>query len=99
MENFFASCPRGLEPLLAEDLAVAGVAESRQIPGGVHFVADWPTCYAANLHSRIATRILWRVARGPYAKEDDIYRQALALPWPTWFSASHHGGQMSAQEP
>lgn len=88
MENFFASCPRGLEPLLAEDLAVAGVAESRQIPGGVHFVADWPACYAANLHSRIATRILWRVARGPYAKEDDIYRQALALPWPTWFSAS-----------
>lgn len=88
MENFFASCPRGLEALLAEDLVAAGVVEARQVPGGVHFVADWPACYTANLHSRIATRILWRVARGPYAKEDDIYQQALALPWPTWFGAN-----------
>jgi len=87
LENFFASCPRGLEPLLVEDLSAAGVADAKQIPGGVHFSADWPACYAANLHSRIATRILWQVSRGPYLKEDDIYRQALAVPWPTWFDA------------
>lgn len=87
MENFFASCPRGLEPLLVEDLSAAGVAHAKQIPGGVHFSADWPACYAANLHSRIATRILWQVSRGPYLKGDDIYRQALAVPWPTWFDA------------
>ncbi|MBK8402423.1 THUMP domain-containing protein [Propionivibrio sp.] len=87
MENFFASCPRGLEPLLVEDLSAAGVAHAKQIPGGVHFSADWPACYSANLHSRIATRILWQVSRGPYLKEDDIYRQALAVPWPTWFDA------------
>ena len=87
MEKFFASCPRGLEALLAEDLTAAGVSDLKQIPGGVHFVADWPTCYAANLHSRIATRILWRVAHGRYAKEDDIYNLALAADWPTWFAA------------
>ena len=86
MEKFFASCPRGLEALLAEDLAAAGVNESKQIPGGVHFAADWPACYAANLHSRIATRILWRVAHGRYAKEDDIYKLALDTAWPTWFA-------------
>ena len=86
MEKYFASCPRGLEPLLAEDLIAAGVKELQQIPGGVHFVADWPTCYAANLHSRIATRILWRVAHGRYAKEDDIYKLALDVAWPTWFT-------------
>lgn len=85
METFFASCPRGLEPLLAEDLVAVGVSELKQIPGGVHFVADWPICYAANLHSRIATRILWRVAHGRYAREDDIYRLALDTHWPTWF--------------
>jgi putative N6-adenine-specific DNA methylase len=39
------------------------------------------------LHSRIATRILWRVAHGKYAKEDDIYRLALDAPWPKWFAA------------
>ena len=86
MEKFFASCPRGLEAILDEDLAAAGVKESKQIPGGVHFAADWPACYAANLHSRIATRILWRVAHGRYAKEDDIYKLALDTAWPTWFA-------------
>ena len=84
MENFFASCPRGLEPLLVEDLAAAGVVESRQIPGGVHFVAGWPACYAVNLHSRIATRILWQVAHGRYATEDDIYKLAYETPWKRW---------------
>ena len=87
MEQFFASCPRGLEALLTEDLATAGVGELKAIAGGVHFSADWPACYAANLHSRIATRILWRVAHGTYAKEDDIYQLALATPWPKWFAA------------
>ncbi len=87
MEKFFASCPRGLEALLAEDLVAAGVSDLQPIPGGVHFTAEWPCCYAANLHSRIATRILWRIAHGRYAKEDDIYTLALAAPWPTLFSA------------
>jgi len=87
VEKFFASCPRGLEALLTEDLATAGVGELKAIAGGVHFSADWPACYAANLHSRIATRILWRVAHGTYAKEDDIYQLALATPWPKWFAA------------
>ena len=58
METFFASCPRGLEHLLLEELAAAGAHDRQQILGGVHFVADWPVCYRANLHSRIATRIL-----------------------------------------
>lgn len=69
-----------------EDLVAAGVNNLESTPGGVHFVADWQHCYAANLHSRIATRILWRVAQGRYAREDDIYRLALDTTWPTWFS-------------
>jgi putative N6-adenine-specific DNA methylase len=85
MEKFFATCPRGLESLLSEDLAAAGAADRETVPGGVHFSADWRGCYALNLHSRIATRVLWRVAHGRYAKEDDIYRLARDAPWPRWF--------------
>lgn len=85
METFFASCPRGLEPLLADDLTAAGARDLKQISGGVHFLADWPVCYRANLHSRIATRILWRVAHARYAKEEDIYQLALETAWPKWF--------------
>ncbi len=87
MEKFFASCPRGLEALLAQDLVAVGVGDLKPILGGVHFVAGWPACYAANLHSRIATRILWRVAHGRYTKEDDIYKLALDCNWSKWFSA------------
>ena len=88
MEKFFASCPRGLEALLAEDLTAVGVKDLKAIPGGVHFAAEWPACYAANMHSRIATRILWRVAHGRYTKEDDIYKLALDCEWPKWFAAT-----------
>ncbi len=87
METFFASCPRGLEPLLSEDLTIAGAHVGDQIPGGVHFVGEWTACYRANLHSRIATRILWRVAHGCYRSEEDIFRLALDTPWPQWFTA------------
>ena len=87
MEKFFATCPRGLEPLLAEDITAAGVTDLKAIPGGVHFIADWPACYTINLHSRIATRVLWRVANGKYAREDDIYKLALDTPWAKWFGA------------
>ena len=88
MEKFFATCPRGLEPLLTEDLGAVGACDIKAIPGGVHFKADWRACYAANLHSRIATRILWQVAHGRYGKEDDIYKLALDTSWPKWFAAS-----------
>lgn len=87
VETFFASCPRGLEPLLSEDLTTAGARIGEPIPGGVHFAGDWTICYRANLHSRIATRILWRVAHAPYRSEEDIFRLALATPWPQWFTA------------
>jgi len=87
MEEFFASCPRGLEQLLAEDVAAAGAGELEAIAGGVRFRGEWPVCYRANLDSRIATRILWRVARAPYASEEDVYRLALETPWPCWFLA------------
>ena len=86
MEKFFATCPRGLETLLAEDIAAAKACDLETVPGGVHFSTDWRGCYAINLYSRIATRVLWRVAHGRYAREDDIYRLALDAPWPSWFS-------------
>ncbi|MDR0379723.1 MAG: THUMP domain-containing protein [Candidatus Accumulibacter sp.] len=87
MEKFFATCPRGLESLLCEDIAAIGATERQAVPGGAHFTADWRGCYALNLHSRIATRVLWRVAHGRYTREDDIYRLALDVPWPKWFDA------------
>lgn len=85
MEKFFASCPRGLEPLLAEELAALSAADIRPVAGGVAFRGDWDVCYRANLESRLATRVLWFLSRAPYTREEDIYQQALNVAWEQHF--------------
>ncbi|HRQ56232.1 MAG TPA: THUMP domain-containing protein [Azoarcus taiwanensis] len=86
-EYFFAPCPRGLEPALVEELTALGVRELEPTHGGVGFSGDWTDCYRANLESRIATRVLWRVAQGRYRAEEDIYRLAYGVTWAKWFTA------------
>ncbi len=85
-ESFFSPCPRGLEPMLAEELAAFGAAHIETTHGGVGFSGDWSVCYRANLESRIATRVMWRVAQGRYRTEEDIYRLAYGPTWAKWFT-------------
>jgi putative N6-adenine-specific DNA methylase len=85
MNRYFAICPRGLEELLADELRAVGATELRSTHGGVHFSGDWSVCYRANLESRLATRILWHIVKGPYASEEDIYRLAVRQLWPNHF--------------
>jgi len=85
MERFFATCPRGLELFLAEELRQLKAEEIHAVGGGVQFGGDFSLCYRANLESRIASRILWQVAVDDYRNEDDIYRAVFALPWTDWF--------------
>jgi len=84
--RFFAPCPRGLEPLLAHELAALGAHNTQGVPGGVAFDGNGEICYAANLRSRLASRVLWRVAEFRYAGEDDVYQAALAVDWPALFA-------------
>jgi putative N6-adenine-specific DNA methylase len=89
MNQYFATCPRGLEALLQAELQVAGAKDIKPTDGGVGFAGELGVCYSANLHSRIATRILMQVARGNYATEDDLYQAAYKLNWPNWFDVKH----------
>ncbi|MBI1995901.1 MAG: N-6 DNA methylase [Deltaproteobacteria bacterium] len=88
MERFFATCPRGLELILAGELRLLGAEKVHAVGGGVHFGGDILLCYRANLASRVASRILWQVSTDRYRDEDDIYRRAYALPWTDWFDAA-----------
>ena len=88
MNTYFAICPRGLENLLLDELQAVGGTELRATAGGVFFSGEWEVCYRANLESRIATRILWHIVKGPYAKEEDIYRLAVRQLWPNHFAVS-----------
>jgi putative N6-adenine-specific DNA methylase len=85
MEKFFATCPRGLEQLLSEELQQLKAENIHAVGGGVQFSGNFSLCYRANLESRIASRVLWQVATNRYRDENDIYRTAYALPWKDWF--------------
>ena len=85
MEHFFATCPRGLESALATELAELSALEIKPVDGGVRFAGAFTLCYAVNLESRIASRVLWRIAEARYKTEQDIYDMARALPWRDWF--------------
>jgi putative N6-adenine-specific DNA methylase len=87
MERFFATCPRGLELLLADELRQLHAEKVHAVGGGVQFVGNFFLCYRVNLESRLASRILWQVASSRYESEEDIYRTSYALPWTDFFDA------------
>ena len=84
-EAFFASAPRGLEALLEKELLSLQAKDVHAVAGGVAFSGGWETCYRANLWSRIASRVLWRVAEFGYRGEGDVYAAAKAVDWAALF--------------
>ena len=88
-EQFFAPCPRGLEQILADELKELGITGTSITPGGVAFSGPFETIYTVNLHSRIASRVLWRVAQAPYKTEKDLHALAHATTWEKYFPATH----------
>lgn len=89
MNQYFATCPRGLEALLVNELRASNAKDIKPTDGGVGFAGELSVCYHANLHSRIATRILMQAGQGKYANEDDLYQAAYKLNWPNWFDVKH----------
>lgn len=85
--HFFAICPRGLEALLADELRAVGATHINADHGGVSFSGTLATAYAANLHSRIASRVLWHLAEGGYRDADDLYELARGIAWHEHVSA------------
>ncbi|MCC7455911.1 MAG: hypothetical protein IT390_03015 [Nitrospira sp.] len=82
----FLPCAAGVEGLLADEVqALAGVAPA-VARGGVTLDADLRLAMRLNLESRLAQRVLWRVAAAPYRHEDDLYALARSVHWPDWIS-------------
>ena len=83
--HYFAPCPRGLEQALAAELAELGARVDDTVTAGVAFSGNRAIAYAANLHSRLASRVMLRVASGRYRDDDDLYRLANRVEWERWF--------------
>ena len=92
--SFFCPCPRGLEIALAEELhEIAAQSPTlkvhNSVSGGVHCSGTLQDAMRLNLHSRIASRVLLRIAQSGYINENDIYDLALGAPWEDWFDLEH----------
>jgi anti-sigma regulatory factor (Ser/Thr protein kinase) len=85
-DRFFAPCPRGLEGVLAEELDTLGASAIETADGGVAFAGDFTVMMRANLHSRFASRILWRLGGGRCRTEAELYRAASGIDWPLLFN-------------
>ncbi|ADC63094.1 bifunctional 23S rRNA (guanine(2069)-N(7))-methyltransferase RlmK/23S rRNA (guanine(2445)-N(2))-methyltransferase RlmL [Allochromatium vinosum] len=78
---FFASAPKHLGSLLAEELTRLGMAGAAETRGGARFSGRIEDGYRACLWSRIANRILLPLAQVSLGGPDEIHDSALEIPW------------------
>ena len=89
MSNYFATCPKGLEYLLRDELVAMGAQDVREALAGAHFSGTLETAYRACLWSRLASRILLPLADFEAGDDDALYRGVQTIDWGTHLAA--HG--------
>ena len=97
---FFCPCPPGLEQVLAQEIAAIaqrpGVKQLNcsikvlsVLPSGVQFSGTLNACWAVNLYSRIANRVLLQIQQASYTNEQAIYDLASNIAWEQFFGTHH----------
>ena len=81
MRDFFATCPKGLEYLLVDELKALGAAEVHEALAGVHFRGDLSSGYTACLWSRLASRVVMPLAEFAAEDADALYAGVYAIDW------------------
>ena len=83
VDAFVVAVP-GLEPLLLEEVQRLGVRPARAVRGGVECTITWPQLWAINLRSRVATRVVVRVARFHADGFHSLEVGLRAVDWAAW---------------
>ncbi|MDO4428296.1 MAG: class I SAM-dependent methyltransferase [Atopobiaceae bacterium] len=79
--EFVATCPKGFERLLADELEGLGVPRVRPLQGQVSFDGGLADAYRACLWSRLASRVLLVLARVGATDADELYEGASGVAW------------------
>lgn len=79
--KFFASCAKGLEYLLVDELLALGCARATATMAGVNAEGALQDAQRAVLWSRLASRILWPLADFDCPDEQALYAGAAAIDW------------------
>ncbi len=87
--KFFASCAKGLEYLLADELLALGATKATATISGVNVEGGLRDAQRAVLWSRLASRVLWPLTEFDCPDEDALYTGVAALPWQEHMSPGH----------
>ena len=79
--EFVATCPKGFERLLADELRSLGVPQVRPLAGQVSFGGALTDAYRVCLWSRLASRVLAVLARVDAHDSDVLYGGASTIAW------------------
>jgi 23S rRNA (guanine2445-N2)-methyltransferase / 23S rRNA (guanine2069-N7)-methyltransferase len=85
-QRFFATAPKGIEPLLAAELAALGASEVKETRAGVAFSGDLALAYRVCLWSRLANRVLLPLAHFPAPTPEALYAGVQAIAWAGHFA-------------
>ena len=84
--RFFATTFKGLEEVLAGEVAALGGGDVSVATGSVSFSGDMALCYRANLWLRSANRVVMRLSEFPARTPSDLYEGTRAVPWHELFA-------------
>src|SRR5690606_36687485 len=85
--KFFASCGKGLEYLLADELLALGCSRATATMAGVNVEGTLLDAQRAVLWSRLASRVLWPIAGFDCADEQALYAGVAEVDWPAHLAA------------
>jgi len=87
--KFFASCGKGLEYLLVDELLALGCTRATAALAGANVEGEPVDAQRAVLWSRVASRVLWPIAEFDCPDEHALYAGVAALPWPEHLASGH----------
>src|SRR5205085_1747209 len=87
--RYFATCARGIEPTLADELRALGADAVQPGRGGVQFRGDRALLYRANLWLRTAIRVLMPVLEAPVTSPEELYDAVRSVDWSQYLTPEH----------
>ena len=87
-QAWLATCPKGLELLLANELRDLGATAVKETVAAVHFEGALDVAYRACLWSRLANRVLLPLHSFMLNQADDLYQQCNEIAWESHLTAA-----------
>jgi putative N6-adenine-specific DNA methylase len=89
VNRYFATCARGLEPILADELRALKARDVTPGRGGVAFAGGKALLYLSNLWLRTAVRVLRPLLEAPVQSPEELYAAVQTLDWQEHLTPEH----------